>query len=163
MRDRLETLETRNRQAQLTATRGGANLEEQLALYERHVMQLEQLIPASEEVPQLLRTINSEARRLNVEMATYQPEPEVPGPYYTETGYSIRAYGDYHDIGRFLTAIASLRRIITPTDLDLSRFTGSPSSAFEFEAPVVATFRIKTYVLPEGGAPAARMGGEAGT
>src|SRR5690348_1906966 len=60
MKDHVETLETKNRAAQITAARGGGQIEERLAAYERHVMVLEALIPASDEVPALLREITSE-------------------------------------------------------------------------------------------------------
>ena len=42
---RLEQLERENQRAQTVATRGTEGLEERLALYERHMIQLEQLIP----------------------------------------------------------------------------------------------------------------------
>src|SRR5687768_2343291 len=50
-------LQTKNRQAQIQAARGGQDLEARNALYERHLVELEQLIPQTEEVPQLLRTL----------------------------------------------------------------------------------------------------------
>lgn len=164
MRDRLEALETRNRQAQLTATRGGANLEEQLALYERHVIQLEQLIPAAEEVPALLSNVQSEAIRTGVEVASFVPEPVQAGTFYRRQSYSMRAWGEYHDMGRFLTSIASLSRIITPVQVEISRFNDPTGIASDMESPVVASFRIETYVLPsEGtGPPGAEMGGTGG-
>src|SRR4051812_11861345 len=62
--ERLETLVAANRSAQLIAARGGGQIEERLAAYERHVMTLEQLIPASDEVPALLREITSQARQI---------------------------------------------------------------------------------------------------
>ncbi|MFO8175842.1 MAG: hypothetical protein R6T96_16275, partial [Longimicrobiales bacterium] len=45
MAARLEQLDSENRRAQIIATRGGTELEERLAVYERHVGQLEALIP----------------------------------------------------------------------------------------------------------------------
>src|SRR5689334_1677550 len=64
MQARLESLQTANRGAQITAARGGGQIEERLAAYERHVMTLEQLIPASDEVPALLREITGQARQI---------------------------------------------------------------------------------------------------
>jgi len=60
--------------------------------------------------------------------------------------------GEYHDVGRFLTAVASLPRIITPTDMELDQFTGAPPSP-DIQNPVVARFRIQTYVIPDGSGP----------
>jgi len=149
---RIEALEASNQRARVLAARGGGNIEEQLALYERHVMRLEELIPASEEVAALLRTITAEARRLNVEVAGVTPEPVEAGQFYTREVYSIQAVGEYHAVGQFLTAIASLPRIITPVDMDLSRLQAGRAETFsDMDSPVVADFRIETYVLPETG------------
>lgn len=150
-RAHLETLEAANRSAQLTYARGGGNIEEQLALYERHVMKLEQLIPGQEEVSSLLRSITAEGRRVNVEIADIAPEGVRPGQFYSQTSYGMTAVGDYHDIGRFLTSIASLPRIITPVDLDLALFPNPELYADRMSNPVQANFRIETYVLPERG------------
>lgn len=163
-RERLEELEAANRSAQLTYARGGGNIEEQLALYERHVMQLEELIPASEEVSALLNSITAEARAANVELANIAPEGKQPGTYYTRDSYGMQAIGEYHDVGRFLTSIASLSRIITPLDLDLSRFSNPTVYADRMQDPVQVTFRIETFVLPDEGQgpPPAEVGGQGG-
>ena len=161
MQEHLETLEQKNRSAQITAARGGGQIEERLAAYERHVMVLEALIPASDEVPALLREITSEARRLiGSDPASFRPEPDEPGEFYTKKAYAMQAIGEYHDIGRFLTSIASLSRIITPVDLTLSVYQNN-QGVTELRNPIVADFRIETYVLPQGSEapPPAQVGG----
>ena len=161
MQARLETLEQSNRRAQITAARGAGEIEERLAAYERHVMVLEELIPASDEVPALLRQITSEARRIiGQDPAQFRPEPDEPGEFYTKKAYQMQAIGEYHDIARFLTAIASLARIITPVDVSITPYVG-PEGVVEVPYPVVADFRIETYVLPPPAAtpPPAQVGG----
>lgn len=150
MATRLEALESQNRTAQVTATRGGADLEARTALYERHVRRLEQLIPASEEVPQLLSDIAALARRMNVNWADVIPEADDLGTFYDKKSYTVRIEGEYHDVGRFVTAVASLPRIITPVNMDLQGLLDLDGSG-EFEAPVQASFQIQTYVVPAPG------------
>lgn len=147
MATRLDALEAQNRTAQITATRGGADLEARTALYERHVRRLEQLIPANEEVPQLLTDIAALARRMNVNWADVIPEADVLGTFYDKKSYSVRVEGEYHDVGRFVTAVASLPRIITPVNMDLQQVPEGRGSG-DFEAPVQASFQIQTYVVP---------------
>ena len=163
MQTHVEDLQTKNRAAQITAARGGGQIEERLAAYERHVMVLEKLIPASDEVPALLREITSEARRLiGSDPASFRPEPDEPGQFYTKKAYAMQAIGSFHDIGRFLTSIASLSRIITPVDLTLTPFKGQ-AGVTTIKDPVVADFRIETYVLPQPdkapAPPPAKVGG----
>lgn len=168
MEARLELLESENRRAQILAARGGEDLQERIAQYERHLAQLEQLIPESDEVAALLNDITREARTIGLEFNSMRPEPEEPGPFYTRKTHEIAVIGDYHDIGRYLAAIASLPRIITPMDLELTRFDGD-ASLWDFEAPAVARLRIQTYLLPDqgpsqgsGGAPGEAVGQETG-
>ncbi len=147
---RVDALESQNRTAQITATRGGADLEARTALYERHVRRLEQLIPATDEVPQLLTDIAALARRMNVNWADVIPEADEVGPFYDKKSYSVRVEGEYHDVGRFVTAVASLPRIITPVNMDLQGIPESRQTG-DFVAPVQASFQIQTYVVPAPG------------
>lgn len=160
METRLEQLEDQNRSAQILATRGGEQLQERLDLFERHVTQLEQLIPEREEVPALLNNMSAEARRTGVEISLLRPEPAEPGEFYTRQSYEMEVIGEYHDVGRFLTAIASLSRIITPVDMDITQSSGQNLANIDTENPVVARFRIQTYVLPSSGTGGA--GGQGG-
>ena len=148
MGDRLESLETQNRRASVLAAQGGGDLEERMALYERHVARLEQLIPAAEEVAILADDIANQARQRGVELQRMVPEPRQPGTYYDQSTYSMAVVGEYHGVARFLTDIASLSRIVTPIELDLQLFQ-QPNLFPDMEAPVQAQFRIQTYVLPD--------------
>lgn len=151
-RDRLERLETQNRAAQVRALQR-ERLEQQAAVYERYVRRLEELVPAEEEVPSLLRDIQAEARRLDVDVDLIEPFSNEPGPggYYTLQSYNMRVIGEYHDVGQFLTSIASLPRIITPVELSIERFENQP--LLQLDSGVVVDFRIETYVLPTGAGP----------
>jgi len=160
VQDRLESLDIDNRQAGVILARGGGDLEERMALYERHVARLEELIPAREEVVVLLDDIQARARSSNVDVIGLDPEPtELAGPY-NKTGYQMSVVGEYHDVARFLTEIASLSRIVTPVQVDIALF-GTPLTRPTMENPVQATFRIETYVLPDQAAlaPAELPGG----
>lgn len=149
---RVTQIEDQNRRAQIIAARGGEELEERLAAYERHVTRLEQLIPAGEEVPALMNAIALEAQRVRVTWDSFQPEPSQPGEFYTRESYEISVIGEYHDVGRFLTAIASLPRIITPVDLRVDAAPGGLPRD-DIESPVRAQFRIQTYILPGDAVP----------
>lgn len=149
MQAHVEALQTKNRQAQLQAARGGQDLEERNALYERHVMQLERLIPQTEEVPQLLRTISTEARSAGIELSGLNPEPDQPGEFYVRKSWALNVFGEYDDVGRFVTALASLPRIITPVDLGLSLYTQPVGVGLDYVSPIQANFRIELYVLPD--------------
>jgi type IV pilus assembly protein PilO len=149
MTAQLDRLEQNNRLAQIIVARGGQELEERLAQYETHVDRLEQLIPQSEEVAALLNQISAAARQTGVSDPDMQPEPDEVGDFYTKESYQISVVGEYHDIGRFLTEIASLPRIVTPVDLQLTHFQGNQEILDpDLENPLTAQLRIQTYILP---------------
>jgi type IV pilus assembly protein PilO len=160
IQQQVESLETVNRRASVLAAQGGGELQERLALYEAHVARLEELIPGQEEVPALLDDIGTRARLVQVDMRELQPQGREPGQYYDRTAYNMSVVGEYHSVARFLTDVASLPRIVTPTQVDLQLF-GQPQQYRDQESPVVATFRIETYVLPDSAAapPPAQIGG----
>ena len=144
---RVETMEAQNRTAQALAIRAGADTEARMASYERHIAQLEQLIPESAEVAALLDQISNVEREVGVTVNMMRPEAEEPGEFYNRQTFQMRVYGEFHDVGRFLTNIASLSRILTPIDVSLEAFT-NPSGG-PYDSPVVVNFRFQTYIVPE--------------
>ncbi len=146
MQSRYEALKTRNDAMRPQALTGGAELQQKLALYEQHMKRLEELIPQSEEVPQLLNSMSERAQDAFVDLALMRPMPENVGQFYNEQTYNISVIGGYHEIGRYLAMIASLSRIITPIDLALAP---RPGDTLRDGAPrLEADFKIITYVIP---------------
>jgi type IV pilus assembly protein PilO len=150
LESRLEVLEGRNAAARAKA-QGGPEIEKTLALYEEHILQLEKLIPLREEVPELLYDLSLRAQENGVELARLNPNAETPGAYYNLHTYEVAIFGGYHDIGRYLAAVGSLPRIVTPYDVTIQpRQERDRSGAIRLQAE----FRIKTYVLPPAESPA---------
>ena len=130
---RVENLLSQNRTAQALAISAGRGLEERMALFERHVAELEQLIPGSEEVAAVVDQMSQVARDVGVSVTIIRPEAPVPGAFYTQQTFQIRVLGEYHDVGRFLSGIASLPRIITPSDVQLEPFD-DPTGSMGFDS-----------------------------
>lgn len=152
---RLERLETVNRGA-VARTQGGgvAEAERQLAFYQAQLASMEGLVPTSEELPDLLDAIAAEARRTGVELALIQPVSATKEEFYTRRTYDLAVVGAYHDIGDFLTRVASLERIVTPINLTL---VPRENAARPTRADLEAKFAIETYVLPGAGDDASPM------
>ena len=145
---RLEQLENQNRRAQIIATRGGAELEQRLALYEDHIIQLEKLIPQDEEVAALLEAMSLEGRRTGVDITLMRPEPMEVGDYYDRWSYELGVQGTYHSVGTFLASIASLERIVASVDMEMGPAPVSTDGK-DVEGRVNARFRIQTYVVSD--------------
>ncbi len=145
METRVEALEARNAQARLRAPQS-RELEERLAMFERHIDRLEELVPRNEEVSQLLNAISQRADQIGVTVAQFTPGQAAPGTHYSRRTFEMTVHGEYHEIGRFLSEIGSLSRIITPSELNLIPITRRGTQLLQ------ASFLLETYVLPEPGA-----------
>jgi len=142
----LGQLEASNLEAQRLAVEGGEDLRERMALYERHIDQLERLIPAQEQLAILISDITELGRNVGVDIVGLSPDGSEPiGSYIKET-YAWSAVGEFHDVARFLSMVASMERIVTPVDMDLQIFSDGDSGDL---TEVIATFRIQTYVIPD--------------
>ncbi|MBA2564934.1 MAG: type 4a pilus biogenesis protein PilO, partial [Gemmatimonadetes bacterium] len=84
----VERLESYNRTAKLSA-RGNriAVLEQESVSYARRLEAFEELIPTSEQVPQLLERVATSALEADVDLLTFTPLPAEPGTFYTEQFY----------------------------------------------------------------------------
>lgn len=145
LESRLENLEMENRTARvLTEQDGQEAVEQQLATYRQQLVMVERLIPSSEEVPDLLDAIATEAQRTGVDLTLIQPVSAVAETYYTRRTYDLGVIGSYHEIGAFVTRIGSLSRIATPMNMNVAVLGETRSGDPELEA----RFTIETYVLP---------------
>jgi type IV pilus assembly protein PilO len=152
MRARLETLETVNQRSRAITRGAESAVDQQLALYRQQLELAEGLIPSVEELPELLDAISAEAQRAGVELILIQPVGATQEQYYTRRVYDLAVVGPYHSIGEFLTRVASLPRIVTPTNLTLTPRPEPPSAAGTATSGgpthLEARFSIETYVIP---------------
>jgi len=157
---RLEQLEAANERGRNLLPEGTAQLASRLRRHSDHIARLEQLIPRTEEVPALLESLAAEARRSGLgDLAFMRPGQEEANPFYTRRTYEMSVVGGYHEVARFLTAVASLPRIVTPMELEMISI---PDPAVEEGPAVRAHFRIETFVRPPAGTEPA-LGGSNGT
>lgn len=150
LRNRLTRVQANNREA-ARQVREGEDLGAKLAMFEQHKALLEQLIPTSEEVPELLYMMTLRAQETNVELALMQPEAAVPMGDYTRQTYQMSAIGEYHNVARFLAEIGSLPRIIAPVDVRVQARRERTDRAADAAPRVEVSFRITTYIQPPPG------------
>jgi type IV pilus assembly protein PilO len=150
---RLEQLNTVNARSRAITQGAEGAVNEQIALYRQQLEMAEGLIPSSEELPNLLDAISAEATRTGVDLTLIQPVGATEEAYYTRRVYDMAVVGEYHQIGEFLTRVASLPRIVTPSNLTLTTRAapGGPGPAAGTagaQVPLEARFSIETYVIP---------------
>ena len=122
----------------------------ELALGERQFAMLERLIPARGEVPAIYEAIASESQALGLQLVSvvpFAPQADTTG-YFLRQNWQMEVEGEYHDIGQFLSRVASFDRIIRP-EVDEITPSGETNSGRQL---VAAKFDLETFVLRMRGA-----------
>jgi Tfp pilus assembly protein PilO len=109
---------------------------------------LRALVPEQREVANLLDDIQIRAKVRGVTVADFTVLSPVEGPVPFDTySYSMSVIGRYHQVGSFLTDVASLRRIMVSSDLKLAAANITQARALgDTTAMIEARFTIRTYV-----------------
>jgi type IV pilus assembly protein PilO len=106
-----------------------ANLEaykDQLVEIEERFGTLLNQLPSDTEVPGLLEDITQMGLNSGLEFESITLQPETAKEFYIELPISIVVQGTYHDLGTFVSSIASLPRIVTLHDFTIAPVEGNP-------------------------------------
>lgn len=96
-----------------------ANLEvfrKQMEDMEKSFGTLVKQLPSDTEVPGLLEDITHTGLGSGLEIDSIKLQPEQNSEFYVELPIEIQVRGGYHDLGSFVSGVASLPRIVTLHD-----------------------------------------------
>lgn len=102
----------------------GANLDaykEQMIEMEQSFGSLLKQLPRETEVPGLIDDISSAALGSGLSLNGIDPQAIVSTEFYNELPIEIEVEGGYHEMGSFVSAVASLPRIVTLHDFTISK------------------------------------------
>ena len=116
-----------------------AGYKKQLTEIEGSFGSLLRQLPKDTEVPGLLDDITSAALGASLQIKSIKLDKEVETEYYTELPINIDVVGEYHDFGAFVSAVASLGRIVTLHDFEVK--SANENDANKLNLKIVA----KTY------------------
>lgn len=124
------------------------DVQARAAAYGASLTILRSLVPEQREVANLLDDIQIRAKVRGVTVADFTVLAPVVGPAPFDTySYSMAVVGRYHQVGAFLTDVASLRRIMVSSDLKLAAANIVQARALgDTTAMIEARFTIRTYV-----------------
>lgn len=129
VRDQFDVLErARAKEPELRTTfetkaQKAANLEEykaQLAEMRTAFGTLLQQLPGETEIANLLQDISQTRVAVGLEEQLFKPEAERPKEFYAEAPIQIRVLGSYHQFGEFASGLATLPRIVTLGNIQIS-------------------------------------------
>lgn len=81
-------------------------------------------LPEKKEIPDLLTSISQSGHDAGLDFLLFEPKNEEMKDFYTEIPVSIIVSGNYHNLGLFLSKVASLPRVVNVRDLSLKPVQG---------------------------------------
>ena len=118
-----------------------ASKKEQVAQMEVDFVALLSQLPQDTQVPKLIEGINAVGRGSGIRFQDISVDPEVEQEFFIEQPISIKAIGNYHQFGNFVTGIARLPRIITMHDFEVV----NPQPSLEVTPQLQLMLQTKTY------------------
>lgn len=104
-----------------------AGLVSNLEAYRQQMVDMEEsfgallrVLPGKSEVPELIEDIDSTGSGSGLNIVSVDPSNEVIQELYIELPIDIIVNGSYHDFGTFVSGMASLSRIVTLHNFDIS-------------------------------------------
>jgi len=104
-------------------------------------------LPSDTEVPGLLEDITRTGLESGLEFEEIKLQPEVVQQFYIELPIQVSVVGAYHDLATFVSAVASLPRIVTLHDFEVKQSTGEENSSKLTMSVVAKTYRYNDQGL----------------
>ncbi|HVF39517.1 MAG TPA: type 4a pilus biogenesis protein PilO [Gemmatimonadaceae bacterium] len=144
------SLDKRNKDAEKELANGSvARLRQQAIEYEASLKVLRLLVPTTNEVPALLESVSTAARRVGLDLASVEPMPVLVGDQFDTYRYKVSVKGGYHAIAGFLANVGSLNRIVAPVAIDVKQQTAvdkKKARPKDGESTLDTDFQIQTYI-----------------
>ena len=106
------------------------NKQRKAANYDAYKAQLSQIeqsfgtmlrqLPGETEIPSLIVDISQTGLAAGLQEKLFQPQAEIPKDFYAEKPIRIRLSGGYHEIANFVSGVASLPRIVTLHNINIT-------------------------------------------
>lgn len=146
----VDSLEAANRDAARALSTGSLQkLRDEGKQYSASLKVMRALVPTENEVPALLEGISTAARRVGLELSGVEPLPVLPGEQFDTYRYKMSVIGDYNAVGRFLSNVGGLDRIVAPVSLDMKPHPPGDKSKRpppKDRSMLDTQFQVQTYV-----------------
>lgn len=86
-------------------------IEAELVLLNQQAVEAERRLPRVKSVPDILVTLTTLAKKYNVDIVAFAPGGQQSREFFFELNYPVTVRGSFHNLGRFLAALALEERI----------------------------------------------------
>lgn len=117
--------------------------KDQLTKIEASLAEMIRQMPTKEEVASLLVDISQTGLASGLKFKLFKPETPIPRDFYSELPINIEVLGKYQELGLFVSGLASLPRIVTIHDVNITPVNNDGSMLMN---AVVKTYNESTDV-----------------
>jgi len=121
--------------------------KDQLTQIEASLAEMIRQMPTKEEVASLLVDISQTGLASGLKFKLFKPETPIPKDFYSELPINIEVLGKYQELGLFVSGLASLPRIVTIHDVNITPVNNDGSMLMN---AVVKTYNESTDVSSVG-------------
>jgi len=107
-------------------------VKKELAKLKAQAAEAASRLPEDDDIPGVLELITGLTKKYNFNLASLTKGGEARRPHFDEVNYSIVGSSTFHDLGRFLAAIALQERIFTVRGLSYGAPTDSGEMGINF-------------------------------
>lgn len=119
--EKKETLEIGKLQVRAAKASRLLELKKQLAYMQRAYKKMRERLPTKKQVAALLIDISQKGRAAGLEFRLYDPQAEEKQKEFVQIPIAIRVVGTYHELGKFVSDVAELPRIVTLHNIQISK------------------------------------------
>lgn len=112
-------------------------LQDEIKSLNERAAEAEKRLPKTKSVPDILLAISALAQKNRVVIQSFTPGATKSQQYFTELQYPLAIRGSYHNIGRFLAAVALEERIFNVKDVNYP--------ATDASGDMTVTFTLLSY------------------
>lgn len=112
-----QTENIKNKKIQLTQL---PKLRQELAELNILEAQAARKLPSKKEIPALLTDISNAGHEQGLTFLLFAPKSELPAEIHTEVPVELKIQGPYHETALFMQTIASMPRIVTISNLQMT-------------------------------------------
>lgn len=139
-RAKIEEVEGKIQKAKVQAARQEL-LERELVALRTQTSEAEERLPKDKDVPAVIDTVSRLARKNKVDLQSLAPGGSSPKQFFIEVPYAVTVVGTYHEVGRFLAAVALEKRIFNVRNVV---YSPGPSSSSR-TSPLSVSFTLISY------------------
>jgi len=125
-------------------------LQAKIARLEIEWEKAKEMLPEAKEIPSLIQQISNSGTKAGVSFLLFKPSPQAVKTNYAEIPVQIKVACGYHQLGRFLSNVGNLSRIV---NVPAVRMTTGRERSVEAELSAITYTVAKAKEVPRGAPP----------